>query len=152
MFNIRSEADINKTIDLITQAQELQTNMTHHPNVCYRYDKYEEYIPRVTNLKEKLYGIRDRVLKSRETLESRQKLMSEWISNSTAPAHNSATDSQTVNTNEIVEPSTAEYRLADLPENVRNQILIDDDKRYNEFISILQGPIKEWINKHRLQD
>lgn len=152
MSNIHNEADIDTAINLINQAQYIQTNMTHDPNVCFRYGTYKEYIPRVENLKEKLYGIRDRELRSRKILENRQQMMSEWTSNSTAPAHYTATDCQPVNTNEVVETSTTEYHLADLKLDVRNHILIDDDKRYNEFISIIKGPINEWIEKHRLQD
>ena len=44
------------------------------------------------------------------------------------------------------------YHLDDLPEEVKNQILITDDKVYSDFVTTMCGPVKGWIDKRRLQD
>ena len=46
----------------------------------------------------------------------------------------------------------AEYHLADLPNDVARQILIDDDELFSEFVNTMKGAVSNWIDKHHLQD
>lgn len=54
---------------------------------------------------------------------------------------------------ETAEMSNApQYHLDDLPEDVRNSFLISNDKLYSEFVEIIKGPVKKWIDGHHLKD
>ena len=45
-----------------------------------------------------------------------------------------------------------QWHLHDLPKEVGNIILINDDETYNCFVEDLRGPVKNWVDKHNLKD
>ncbi len=47
---------------------------------------------------------------------------------------------------------TVEYHLADLPNDVADQMLIKDDVVYTEFVNTMKGPVNRWIGKRNLKD
>ena len=114
---------------------------------------YEPYHPQFEN---KVDAIVEKIRQKRELEQSLKKQVEEWnyLRNETSST------TQTIISSEISQTSlpyfsTEEsvlYHLDDLPEEVKNQILITDDKVYSDFVTTMCGPVKGWIDKRRLQD
>lgn len=139
----------------------------HHPKVCYRVPDERKYAPYVLDLSTKLDAMRVRVLHEREVNAKLKEMESIWMTTSTEM---SSTENVELVTNVITDASSEPnetnppvfsdsssgeqplYLISDLPDDVQKQILINDDKVYTEFVVTLKGPVKIWIEKHRLQD
>ncbi len=166
MSYVVDEKRMDELIKFILLKQEQQI-CKHHPKVCYRVPDERKYAPHVPDLSTKLDAMRVRVLHEREVNAKLKEMESMWMTTSTEV---SSTDNVELVTNAITdtpsEPSETNppvftncsegeppmYHLADLPDDVQKQILINDDKVYTEFVVTLKGPVKKWIEKHRLQD
>lgn len=165
MSYIVEEERIDGLIEFIRMTQEYQTISLHHPKVCYRVTDERKYVPYVEDLNERLCAMRVRVLHAREVEARMEELKKRW----------SALSITTTNTSSLAVPpakpspsersetlppvfsdestdNTTDYHLKDLPRDVRSQILIVEDKRYSQFVKALLGPVKEWIDKNRMQD
>lgn len=166
MSYVVEEKDMCQLIRIILLKQEQQI-CVHHPKVCYRVTDERKYVPYVTDLSTKLDAIRVRVLHEREVNKKLKEMEEMWLATSTeasaveedtqgtnTPAE-TPSDSDETNPPVFIDSSEGElplYHLADLPNEVQNQILINDDKVYTAFVVTLKGPVKKWIEKHRLQD
>ena len=159
------EQKIDNMIEFILMKHEYQTVTEHHPKVCYRVADERKYVPYVEDLNMKLEAMRVRVLHSREVAARMEEMKKRWASATTSTAKTSSvavplSDPSAAEKNETKPPSfdddstdsTVEYHLSDLPSDVRSKILIYDDKKYTVFVIALRGPVKEWIDNHRLQD
>ena len=114
---------------------------------------YEPYHPQFEN---KVDAIVEKIRQKRELEQSLKKQLEEWngIRHKTSsttqiiiPSESSQTSQPTFSTDESVM-----YHLDDLPTNVKNQILITDDKVYSDFVTTMRGPVKGWIDDHHKQD
>ena len=168
--HITDVSRIQGLMRLITVKWQRQIDDRHEKVV--RFDPVSRsWIPYVENLPAKLDDIFNRVLEYRKHKEEEEQLTREWLqafSDSTQtdvpqPSEPSATDPSkpsSVEKNETKPPcfaddstdSTVEYHLANLPADVRSQILISEDEKYTVFVGAMRGPVKKWIDKHRLQD
>lgn len=164
---IKDETQMNDIVSYILLYQDKQTHIDHHPKVCCRVTDDRKYAPFVSDLSEKLSAMCVRVLHKREIEAKLNKMKSLWsVPISTdVPVKaevNITTPSETkeslapVFTNSSDEDSydgTAPlYHLNNLPEDVRNQILIDDDNIYSSFVVTLTSDVKDWIDKNNLYD
>ena len=114
---------------------------------------YEPYHPQ---FEDKVDAIVEKIRHKRELEQSLKKQVEEWNylrneTSSTTQTIISSEISQTSLPNFSTEESVL-YHLDDLPEEVKNQILITDDKVYSDFVTTMCGPVKGWIDKRRLQD
>ena len=166
MSYVVDEKRMDELIKFILLKQEQQI-CNHHPKVCYRVPDERKYAPYVPDLRTKLDAMRVRVLHEREVNAKLKEMESMWM---TTSMEESSTDniefvnnvvndipSDPSETNPPLFTGSSEseppmYHLADLPDEVQNQILIKDDKVYSEFVVTLKGSIKKWIDKHHLQD
>lgn len=110
--------------------------------------QYEPYYP---HFEENVDAIVEKIRQTRELRMSLQKQMEEWESSHTqipiASSETNQTTQPTFNADESVE-----YHLDDLPKDVKDQMLITDDKVYSDFVTTMCGPVKGWIDDRRLQD
>lgn len=116
----------------------------HQPKVSYYDVKSRSWLPYVENLPEKLNVVLEKVKAYRKHKEEERQMEERWrlmFENGVEapPLH-------------IEVQVDTDYRLDDLPNDVRNQILIDDDILYSDFVKTLKGPVKIWIDKHNLKD
>ena len=153
---VEDEKRIDGLIEIILIRQEYQTFAEHHPKVCYRVTDNRKYVPYVEDLKEILCGMRIRVLHAREVEAKMAALRKQWSSISSSPTCPAVTDSIKTETLPPRFPDdsttdTREYHLAELPQEVQKNILIEE-KKYSVFVKTLRRPVKQWIDKHRLQD
>ena len=164
MSYVVEENKIDTLIEFIRTMQEYQTTNEHHPKVCYRVPDERKYVPYVEDLNEKLCAMRVRVLHAREIEARMEEMKKRWSSMSTTttgvslavspakPLNVDKSETQPpVFTDDSID-NTIDYHLDDLPQDVRNQILIDEDAKYSLFVNALHGPVKTWIDKKRLQD
>ena len=159
-------------IEDVLNAIELQADIDRFAGIlktCWKIDVANNRIEVVKlNIKTKIYepyhpqfeiqvdAIVEKIRHKRELEQSLKKQVEEWnyLRNETSST------TQTIISSEISQTSlpyfsTEEsvlYHLDDLPEEVKNQILITDDKVYSDFVTTMCGPVKVWIDKRRLQD
>ena len=148
--HVNREEDMKQLAELILLKQDYQTNTLHHPKVCYRVTDYRKYIPYVMDLQIRLDAIYTRVLHNREVLRKMNGMKDTWISTETSPTVLHETDDTAPPA--FTENTTDLYRMEDLPEDIRKHILLKNNHVYTLFVSALKGPVKKWIDKHRLQD
>ena len=159
-------------IEDVLNAIELQADIDRFAGIlktCWKIDVANNRIEVVKlNIKTKIYepyhpqfeiqvdAIVEKIRHKRELEQSLKKQVEEWnyLRNetlSTTQTIISSEISQTSLPNFSTEESVL-YHLDDLPEEVKNQILITDDKVYSDFVTTMCGPVKGWIDKRRLQD
>lgn len=116
--------------------------------------QYEPYNPDFTS---RVDAMVEKIRQTRELKRSLQKQIEEWegaqhksSSHTKIPITSSATSQTTQPTFNADE--SVEYHLDDLPKDIKDQMLITDDKVYSDFVSTMCGPVKGWIDKRRLQD
>ena len=166
MSYVVDEKRMDELIKFILLKQEQQI-CKHHPKVCYRVPDERKYVPYVMDLSTKLDAMRVRVLHEREVNAKLKEMESMWLTTSTEMSStenvelatnvvtDAPSDSSETNPPVFSDSSSEElpyYHISDLPYDVEHQILINDDKVYTEFVLTLKGPVKNWIEKHRLQD
>lgn len=160
-------------IENVMNAIEFQHNIDHFAGIlktCWKIDvahnrpevvrldtKTQQYEPYNPDFTSRVDAIVEKIRQTRELEQSLRKQMEEWeVAQHKASSHTqipiaspetSQTTQPTFDANE-----TVEYHLEDLPKDVRDQILITDDKVYSEFVTTMCGPVKGWIDKRRLQD
>jgi hypothetical protein len=166
---VKDERMMEQLKRFILLIQERQTCTEHHPKVCYRVTDERKYVPYVQDLKEKLDAIRGRVLHKREIDANLAEMKRMWSKSecSFTDSASEFTETETLflPTNQLDATTThphifsnksddtsPQYHLTDLSLDVRNNILISDDKLYSDFVETLLGPVKDWIDKHRKQD
>lgn len=159
-------------IEDVLNAIELQADIDRFAGIlktCWKIDVANNRIEVVKlNIKTKIYepyhpqfeiqvdAIVEKIRHKRELEQSLKKQVEEWNylrneTSSTTQTIISSEISQTSLPNFSTEESVL-YHLDDLPEEVKNQILITDDKVYSDFVTTMCGPVKVWIDKRRLQD
>ena len=159
-------------IEDVLNAIELQADIDRFAGIlrtCWKIDVANNRIEVVKlNIKTKIYepyhpqfeiqvdAIVEKIRHKRELEQSLKKQVEEWNylrneTSSTTQTIISSEISQTSLPNFSTEESVL-YHLDDLPEEVKNQILITDDKVYSDFVTTMCGPVKGWIDKRRLQD
>jgi len=159
-------------IEDVLNAIELQADIDRFAGIlktCWKIDVANNRIEVVKlNIKTKIYepyhpqfeiqvdAIVEKIRHKRELEQSLKKQVEEWNylrneTSSTTQTIISSGISQTSLPNFSTEESVL-YHLDDLPEEVKNQILITDDKVYSDFVTTMCGPVKGWIDKRRLQD
>ena len=116
--------------------------------------QYEPYNPDFTS---RVDAIVEKIRQTRELEQSLQKQMEEWKGAQHKASSHTHIPIVSLETNQTNQPTfsddePAEYHLDDLPMDVKNQILINDDRVYSDFVTTMCGPVKGWIDKHRLQD
>ena len=162
MSYVVEEENINNLIEFIRIMQEFQTTSQHHPKVCYRVPDERKYVPYVEDLNEKLCAMRVRVLHAREIEARLEEMKKRWSTTTTCqsslvahpakPLLFEKSETQPPSYTDDSTDNTIEYHLADLPQDVRNQTLIDEDEKYSLFVNDLRGPVLAWIEKRRKQD
>ena len=161
--HIEKELDIKMFMTLIMVKWQRQVDERLH-NVCHFDPSAHAYVPYVVNLPEKLNAVYERVIAYRKHKEEERQMEEQWLMmfgcDGQKPAMPTATEVP-LNSNSLEHsPASAgpsdnlddKYSLSDLSEDVRSCILIDDDELYSDFVVTLKGPVKQWINKHNLQD
>ena len=159
-------------IEDVLNAIELQADIDRFAGIlktCWKIDVANNRIEVVKlNIKTRIYepyhpqfeiqvdAIVEKIRHKRELEQSLKKQVEEWNylrneTSSTTQTIISSEISQTSLPNFSTEESVL-YHLDDLPEEVKNQILITDDKVYSDFVTTMCGPVKGWIDKRRLQD
>lgn len=165
MSYVVDEERIDSLIEFIRMMHEYQTINQHHPKVCHPVPDKRKYAPYVEDLNEKLCAIRVRVLHAREVAAQMEEMKKRWSAMSTTatcrssleahPAqhlHYEQCETQPPSFSDDSTDNTIDYHMDDLPNDVRSQILIEEDTRYSLFVNDLLGPVKEWVDRHRKQD
>lgn len=159
---VESLSDIDRFIGIIKTHWEL--DVYDHRDMVTKYDpSTREYVPYVPDLKTKLDSIRDKISHKRELKQKLDKQWEEWEVEHQSPATKTEVPQflstspaiqfeSCINTKDSDIDIDIEYKMDNLPEDVKNQILISNDQLYSEFVTTMQGPMKQWIDKHRLQD
>ena len=155
---VKDEKRIDELIEILCLKHEAAV-CNRHPKVCYRVTDERKYAPYVDDLDIKLDAMRVRILHKREIDTRLEEMKMRWASTTTDESPKSDNKNENIY-NQTTPPAftantdsgTIEYRMDDLPEDVRDQILIANDALYAEFVTTLKGPVKNWIDKNRLQD
>ena len=149
--SVEKEPNIQILMTLIVVRWQRQVD-ERHPKVC-RFDPLTRtWKPYVENLQDKLNEVFERVKAYRKHKEEERQMEEQWELMFGGKEQKTSIPAKTiipVCKNDKVE---IEYSLNNLPEGVRNHILIEDDKLYSDFVVTLKGPVKQWIDKHNLKD
>lgn len=132
-----------------------------NPNVCHYDPSLRTWIPYVQNLTQELYKVYERVMAYRKHKEEERQMEEQWkilfggqeqnnlSSDNTIPAHLIQIESDILH---VGSNNNVDYRLDDLPADVKAQILIEDNRIYSDLVNTLKGPVSQWIDKHNLKD
>ena len=152
---IELQADIDRFVGILKTCWKIDVADNRFEVVKLNIETklYEPYYPQFEN---KVDAIVEKIRQKRELEQSLKKQVEEW----NYIRHKTSTITQTIIPSEISQTSlptfsteeSVMYYLDDLPTEVKNQILITDDKVYSDFVTTKCGPVKGWIDKHRLQD
>ena len=161
--SVEKEPNIQILMTLIVVRWQRQVD-ERHPKVC-RFDPLTRtWKPYVENLQDKLNEVFERVKAYRKHKEEERQMEEQWELmfggkeqntiipiKTDIPACNN--ENECDSTRFMSQPNAEiEYWLNDLPIDVKNHILIEDDKLYSDFVVTLKGPVKQWIDKHNLKD
>ncbi len=160
---VEEEPNIQILMTLIVVRWQRQVD-ERHPNVCRFDPSTRTWKPYVENLRDKLKEVFERVKAYRKHKEEERQMEEQWELmfggkeqktiipiKTDIPACNNDKDWDSIRVKS--QPNTdIEYCLDDLPTEVKNHILIEDDKLYSNFVVTLKGPVKQWIDKHNLKD
>ena len=158
---IEKEPDIEMLMTLIVVKWQRQVD-ERHPKVSHYDTATRSWVPYVENLQDKLNIVFERVKSYRKHKEEERQTEERWKllfgaqELDTAP-HQSFTPAYQFSKTESPNPELTpqieiEYRLDDLPDEVKSQFLIKDDQLYSDFVVTLKGPVQNWISKHHLKD
>ena len=150
MNAIELQADIDRFAGIIKTCWKLDVGRNRQEVVRLNTitHQYEPYNPDFTG---RVDAIVEKIRQTRELEQSLQKQMEEWESSHTQiPIASSETNQTTQPT--FTADESVEYHLDDLPKDVKDQMLITDDKVYSDFVTTMCGPVKGWIDDRRLQD
>ena len=156
MNAIELQADIDRFAGILKTCWKI--DVAHNrPEVVRLNTKTHQYEPYNHDFTSRVDAIVEKIRQTRELEQSLQKQMEEWeraqhkaSSHTHIPIVSPETNQTDLPTFRDDEPT--EYHLDDLPMDVKKQILITNDKVYSDFVSTMCGPVKGWIDKHRLQD
>ena len=161
--SVEKEPNIQILMTLIVVRWQRQVD-ERHPNVCRFDPSTRTWKPYVENLQDKLNEVFERVKAYRKHKEEERQMEEQWELmfggkeqntiipiKTDIPACNN--ENECDSTRFMSQPNAEiEYWLNDLPIDVKNHILIEDDKLYSDFVVTLKGPVKQWIDKHNLKD
>lgn len=156
MKNIKLQADIKRFAEIIKTCWKIDV-ARNRMEVVRLNTKTCIYEPYNLHFEDLIDAIVEKVRQTREWELSLKKQVEEWnrvqqeYSSCASTINESSESSQTTPPIFTTDESFL-YHLDDLPKDVRDQILIDNDKIYSDFVTTMCGPIKGWIDKHRLQD
>jgi hypothetical protein len=133
-----------------------------HPKVCHYDPLSHSWVPYVENLQDKLNDVLERVKTYRKHKEEERQMEERWkllfgVQELDNAPQQSITPAYQFSKIESPHPELppqieTEYRLNDLPDEIKSQILIEDDQLYSDFVVTLKGPVHKWISKHHLKD
>ncbi len=160
---VEEEPNIQILMTLIVVRWQRQVD-ERHPNVCRFDPSTRTWKPYVENLRDKLKEVFERVKAYRKHKEEERQMEEQWELmfggkeqktiipiKTDIPSCKNDKDWDSIRVKS--QPNTdIEYCLDDLPTEVKNHILIEDDKLYSNFVVTLKGPVKQWIDKHNLKD
>ena len=152
---LETEESIDQLIKFILLRQKYDIYVNKHPKVCYRVPNEQKYAPYISDLSEKLSAIRTRELQKREIIASLEEMKTMWSSTGSVSEDSIQTFESKTTSPQFGESSidgNIKYHLEDLPQDVRDQMLIETDKLYTVFVETMQGPVNSWIKKRHLQD
>ena len=115
---------------------------------------YEPYNPQFEDIVDTIV---EKIRQTREWELSLKKQVEEWDREQKENSSRTSTINNSSETSQTTQPifttdETVLYHLDDLPKDVKDQILIDNDQIYSDFVTTMCGPVKGWIDKRRLQD
>lgn len=156
MNAIELQADIDRFAGILKTCWKIDVahNLQEVVRLNTKTRQYEPYNPDFTG---RIDATVEKIRQTRELELSLHKQMEEWE----VAQHKASTHTQIPiacsETNQTTQPTfsadeSVEYHLDDLPKDVKDQMLITDDKVYSDFVTTMCGPIKGWIDKRRLQD
>ena len=156
MNAIEFQADIDRFAGIIKTCWKI--DVAHNRQEVVRLNTktyiYEPYNPHFEDLVdaivEKIRQTREWELSLKKQVEEWDRVQQEYLSHASA-TNNSSETSQTTQPI-FTTDETVLYHIDDLPEDVKDQLLIDNDKIYSDFVTTMCGPVKGWIDKRRLQD
>ena len=131
--SVKYEDDILMLIDLIEK--EWKYEVGERNEKVAKFDEQSQlWQPLNEHFIDSLHQIRDRVMIYRQNIKERQLIREKW------KRMYSKSDED------------AKLHLSDLPDDVRIILNINDDWLYSDFVELLQGPVKAWIDVHHLYD
>lgn len=157
---IEKEPDIEMLMTLIVVKWQRQVD-ERHPKVCHYNPSSRSWVPYVENLQDKLNIVFERVKSYRKHKEEERQMEERWKLLFGGKDLDIAPQQSITPTNQLSTGSShtenqldtkIKYRLEDLPNDVRNHILIEEDQLYSDFVVTLKGPVHKWISKHHLKD
>ena len=155
-------ADVDRVIGFINVRWMIDVD-DRRPLVAHYDVASRQWVAYIPDLPERLAEIRSRIARRLE-LEARQhKLMEEWHQSHASSATPTQALCQAASVENVTEqPFYKEseegkdkqpaYHMSDLPDDVSKYLLLKDDATYTCFVEDLCGPVKEWVDKHNLQD
>lgn len=159
--HIEKEPNIEILMTLIVVKWQRQVD-DRHPKVCHFDPSTRSWVPYVDNLQDKLNDVFERVKSYRKHKEDERQTEERWkllfgMQKQDKAPHQSITPAYQLSKAESHYPelppqTETDYRLDDLPDDVKSQILIEDDQLYSDFVMILKDPVHKWINEHNLKD
>ena len=158
---IEKEPDIKMLMTLIVVRWQRQVD-ERHQQVCHYDPSTRSWVPYVENLQDKLNIVFERVKLYRKHKEEERQTEERWklmfgVQELNTTPRQSISPAYLLSKTESLHPELppqidTEYRLDDLPEDVKKHILIEDNQLYSDFVVTLKGPVHKWISKHHLKD
>lgn len=159
--HINKEPDIQMLMTLIVVRWRRQVD-DRISKVSYYDPSTHSWKPYVNNLPEKLDAVFQRVKAYRKHKEEEKQMEEKWNLLFGSNEHETITSTKAIlpkdiiinNTESSVDDSETnnDHKLDELPDEIKNQILIENNKLYTDFVVTMKGPVKQWIDKHNLKD
>ena len=156
MNAIELQADIDRFAAIIKTCWKI--DVAHNCQEVVRLNTktymYEPYNPQFEDIVDTIV---EKIRQTREWELSLKKQVEEWDREQKENSSRTSTINNSSETSQTTQPifttdETVLYHLDDLPKDVKDQILIDNDQIYSDFVTTMCGPVKGWIDKRRLQD
>lgn len=156
MKAIELQADIDRFAGIIKTSWEIDVrrNCQEVVRLNTKIRQYEPYNP---DFKDRVDAMVENIRQMRELEQSLYKQIEVWKSAQHKGSSHTQIPIASSETNQTTQPTfnaeeSVEYHLDDLPKDVKDQMLITDDKVYSDFVTTMCGPVKGWIDKRNLQD
>lgn len=159
LFNrIDALADVDRLAGIIESRWRIDVAM-HHCGVTTYSAVQHKWIPIMPDFPQRLNELRNDFFERKKLEEDLQRRYNEWLC-----AHQQETtmseppvigEEEQTPPPAFVETQATEkpqYHLSDLPQEVRDHLFINTDELYSEYVTIMRGPVKSWIDKNRQMD